>query len=370
MRSFDILDTLPEQEYDDLTRLAASLLRMPIAAISLVDEERQWFKSSIQMPDSETARSVSFCGYTILGTQTFVVPDATLDERFRDSPLVTGNPQIRFYAGVPLTTEDGCAIGALCVNDREPRQLSEEDENTLRVLARQVVAHFQVRRQLKELQLANKERLRVERRLRVSQEKLRAANQKLKALVSTDPLTNLHNRRGFDARIRREWKLSIRQEAPLSLLLIDLDHFKQINDTRGHSEGDEVLKQVAATLSESVRETDFVCRYGGEEFAILLPGTNHQSAMRVAEHVRTAVSSKLCNNHRVTASIGVATSTGSRPHPDSEDAVDLDSGPLVTQADAALYTAKRGGRNRVASAEAEAARLLGTIAPTLAVSEP
>jgi diguanylate cyclase (GGDEF)-like protein len=366
LRSLDILDTLPEQEYDDVIHLAASLLRAPIAAISLVDEEREWFKSSIGMSAPETARSISFCGHAILGTETFIVPDAALDERFRDNPQVTGNPRVRFYAGVPLTTEDGCNIGALCVKDREPRQLTADEVNILRVLARQVVAHFQVRRQLKELQQANAERLRVERRLRVSQNKLRSANQKLRGLASRDSLTGLNNRRSFAARIRREWKLSIRQESPLSLLLIDLDHFKQVNDTRGHSCGDEVLKHIAAVLCDSVRETDFVCRYGGEEFAILLPGTSHQNAMKVAEHVRMAISSRPYEDLRPTASIGVVTGTGSRPAADQE--VDLDFGRLVIQADAALYAAKRGGRNRVASADAEAARLLGVIAPTLAGS--
>jgi diguanylate cyclase (GGDEF)-like protein len=370
LRNLDILDTLPEQEYDDLTRLAASLLRVPIAAISLIDEDRQWFKSRIGLEDSETPRSISFCGHAILGTETFVVPDASLDERFRDSPLVTGNPHVRFYAGVPLTTEDGCAIGALCVKDNQPRQLSKEEESILRVLARQVVAHFQLRRQLKELQQLNEERLRVERRLRVSQNKLRLANQKLKTLASIDSLTGLNNRRSFDMRLRREWKLAIRQSAPLSLLMVDLDHFKQVNDTRGHAEGDDVLKHIAVLLSDSVRETDFVSRFGGEEFAILLPGTSHQSAMKVAEHVRMAISGKPCNDLRMTTSIGVATMVGRRPDPASGRAPDLDPSPLVAQADAALYAAKRGGRNRVASAEAEAARVLGAIAPTLAGSTP
>jgi len=130
-----ILDTPPEARFDRLTRMAARLLDAPIALISLVDRDRQWFKSCVGLDVSETPRSVSFCGHALFNNQALVVEDAREDERFRDNPLVTGDPNIRFYVGTPLHSADGYALGTLCVIDRKPRTLSEEDRQCLRDLA-------------------------------------------------------------------------------------------------------------------------------------------------------------------------------------------------------------------------------------------
>jgi two-component system cell cycle response regulator len=131
------------------------------------------------------------------------------------------------------------------------------------------------------------------------------------------------------------------------MLLLDLDHFKRVNDIGGHSAGDQVLKHVASVLMTSVRETDLVARYGGEEFAILLPATSHENALKVAEHVRRAISAHPCDGLRISASIGVASGVVSILDPDFGP----ECCPLVAQADAALYAAKGAGRNQVASAE-------------------
>lgn len=130
-----ILDTPPEERFDRLTRMAARLLNAPIALISLVDRDRQWFKSCVGLDVSETPRSISFCGHALFDRQPLVVEDAREDERFRDNPLVTGDPYIRFYAGTPIHSADGHALGTLCVIDRKPRTLSEEDYQCLRDLA-------------------------------------------------------------------------------------------------------------------------------------------------------------------------------------------------------------------------------------------
>ncbi len=151
LRQYRLLDTLPEQSLDDLTSLAAGICGTPISLVSLVDENRQWFKSNHGMPMGETARDISFCGHAILEPDLFVVPDATLDERFSDSPLVTGELHIRFYAGAPLSTPDGLALGTLCVMDRVPRDLSAEQRQALRVLSRQVMAQLQLGRRAQEL---------------------------------------------------------------------------------------------------------------------------------------------------------------------------------------------------------------------------
>ncbi|HAR05303.1 MAG TPA: histidine kinase, partial [Pseudomonas sp.] len=134
---YEILDTPEESAFDDFTALAAQMCDTPIALISLVDDRRQWFKSRVGLDVSETPRDISFCTYTITGEQIFEVPDALQDPRFRDNPLVQGDPHIRFYAGTPLTSPDGHNLGTLCVIDRKPRRLSSEQRETLERLGRQ-----------------------------------------------------------------------------------------------------------------------------------------------------------------------------------------------------------------------------------------
>jgi GAF domain-containing protein len=154
LRQYRILDTAPEQAYDDITSLAAFICHTPIALISLVDADRQWFKSRVGLEATETSRDASFCAHTILDDHILVVKDAHRDERFRDNPLVTGSPHIRFYAGVPLRTPDKSQIGSLCVISQEPGELSEVQIRTLQALARQVVLQLELRRISTELALA------------------------------------------------------------------------------------------------------------------------------------------------------------------------------------------------------------------------
>ena len=150
LQRYEILDTGPEQKFDDLTLLASHICDAPIALISLVDAERQWFKSRVGLTTSQTKRSISFCGHAILEDDVMVVPDAAADARFADSPLVTGEPNVRFYAGAPLLTPGGHALGTLCVLDRVPRELTAAQLEALRALARQVVAQLELRRRLQQ----------------------------------------------------------------------------------------------------------------------------------------------------------------------------------------------------------------------------
>jgi PAS domain S-box-containing protein len=154
----EILDTPPEQVFDDLTSLAAYICGAPIAMISLVDEDRQWFKSRIGISQAETSRDISFCAHAIQGEELFIVPDAVNDPRFANNPLVTGEPNIRFYAGAPLITPEGDALGTLCVIDRAPRRLSPEQEQALRLLSRQVMTQLDLRRRSRLLAQAQKDR--------------------------------------------------------------------------------------------------------------------------------------------------------------------------------------------------------------------
>jgi GAF domain-containing protein len=154
---YDVLDTVPEEVFDDLTELAARICEAPIALISLVDEKRQWFKSKIGTTVNETSRDVSFCAYAITQSDLFIVPDATLDPRFADNPLVTSDPRIRFYAGAPLITPDGHTLGTLCVIDKVPRELRPDQKQALRILARHVVSQLELRRRSRELAAARQQ---------------------------------------------------------------------------------------------------------------------------------------------------------------------------------------------------------------------
>jgi GAF domain-containing protein len=146
LKEYHILDTGTEPSYDDITTLAAHICEVPIAVVSLVDETRQWFKSRVGVEQQQTPREVAFCAHAILQDRPFIVEDATKDRRFADSALVTGEPHIRFYAGVPLVNPEGLALGTLCVVDHQPRRLSAAQRKALQALSRQVMALLELRR--------------------------------------------------------------------------------------------------------------------------------------------------------------------------------------------------------------------------------
>jgi PAS domain S-box-containing protein len=183
LRSLDVLDTAPEEAFDELTALAASVCQAPMALISLVDEDRQWFKSKLGWDVEGTPRDSSFCGHTILGPDLLVVPDATADPRFADNPLVTCSPGIRFYAGAPLVTPDGRALGTLCVMDHRPRELTAEQAQALRTLGHQVMALLRLRRNLAELTRITRERGVAEHTLREERNRLTVLLEHLPVMV-------------------------------------------------------------------------------------------------------------------------------------------------------------------------------------------
>jgi diguanylate cyclase (GGDEF)-like protein len=335
LHGFGILDTPAEAGYDDLLSIAAAICGAPMGTVSLVDADRQWFKARVGVQAQQTPRDIAFCAHTILDPgRVFEVTDAQADERFHDSPLVTGEPNIRFYAGAPLVASDGHAMGALCVMDSQPHQLTDAQRQALAALSRQVVALMELRAANAELSHHLGEREWYERELDARSAALREENAALASQSRTDPLTGLANRRGFGEVLAK----ALAAEAPFGFAIVDVDHFKDINDGWGHPYGDQVLLAVADALRATVDSGDTVARIGGEEFALLLPDCHGQGPVRIAEDARKAIN-KLAMQVPVTASVGVT----SRRLGDT-------SRELYTRADAALYEAKRGGRNRVKSA--------------------
>lgn len=444
LHSFDILDTGAEPGFDRITSLAARLFGVPMALVSLVDRNRQWFKSCIGISGKETSRDVAFCAYAIFLDDPLVISDARNDPRFADNPMVTGPPYVRFYAGAPLRTRTGYTVGTLCLVDVEPRELSLTEIATLVDLSRVVVDELELHRLSRQhaeqslmmravldsvgdgvivvnpegqFTLVNpvaqrlvggtftsshtthewvqrraaylpdkktpfpKDMSPLQRALRgessddveifmvppdssgllvsvtarpVLDEKnhshggvatfrditaLRAAEEALAQLAVTDPLTCLPNQRAFRERL----ELLIAEGArgrKFALVMADVDHFKAVNDNHGHPVGDKVLHAVAQALSRRVRKTDLVARYGGEEFCVLLTDVDVERAGAIAEELRAAVAA-ITEPVAVTASFGVC---GFGPKHST-------SGTLVAAADAALYRAKRDGRNRVVAAD-------------------
>jgi diguanylate cyclase (GGDEF)-like protein len=315
-----LLGTPAEERFDKITRLARRMFDVPMACLDIVGEKLAWLKSVQGFDGIEGLRKNSYCHYTVLGDGVCVVSDARQDPRVCDSAFAD---TWVFYAGVPLHFE-GERIGVLCIGDYKSREFDAEHLDALSDLAALAERELQIAA-LSEAQIA-----------------LALSNEELEMKARIDVLTHLWNRGAILDLVAAE-RSRAAAGSSTAILMLDIDHFKTINDTFGHPTGDEVLRVVAARLRAAVRPMDAVGRYGGEEFLVVLPDAGIDGAVHASERICQAVARLPIQFQEqkisVTCSIGCAAST---------DEASDDANALLQRADRALYRAKLSGRNRVA----------------------
>ncbi len=325
LRSLNVVATPLEERFERITRMTQRMLGVDIAAISLVEADRQYFKSIQGLSVCETSRDISLCGHAILGEKIMVIPDARIDKRFANNPLVTGPPHIVFYAGAPLRSVEGLALGTLCVVSSTPKDFDAEDRERLQDMA--YVAESELRAGMANaVQEALVEQITVEHR---------------RALI--DPLTRMWNREGI-IRLGEDTVSKLNTiEGGAAVVMVDLDNFKQINDTYGHAAGDEVLRVASRRMLTALRESDLVGRLGGDEFLFVLsPCESATMAGEVAERVRGRLNAGPIHTEsgeiRLNATMGVRF---------FERGWEGTLAELMKSSDAALYERKRMGRGAV-----------------------
>jgi len=320
-----ILFTPAEERFDRIAGLAARLLGVPIAQISLIGAHCLWLKSSHGLDASEMPRDVSFCGHTLLTDGVMIVPETRADPRFANNPLVTGEPFVRFYAGHPLKSADGSKIGTLCVMDRYPRHLGEEDLQAFKDLVALVEAEFQVCR------------------LSHAQKQLIAESDALQRKNMLDASTRCWNRAAIMNIAQRELARGARQYSAVGVLLANIDHFRHIHDAHGHHIAQRVLLEVAQRMRSCLRAYDAIGRYGEEELLTVLGDCDWGTAQVIAERIRRTIAERPMITPTgplaVTVSLGLHIETAPQ---------DKSAGDLTAAAALALHQARMSGRNRFA----------------------
>ncbi|MBB4265809.1 sensor domain-containing diguanylate cyclase [Roseospira visakhapatnamensis] len=329
LRAMNVLSSPADAALDSVTRLAHRLSGLPIALISLIDVDRQWFLSRFGLQAPETSRDISFCGHAILRDDLFIIPDALKDARFADNPLVIGPPFIRYYAGIPLRNTAGFLIGTLCIIDQQPRKMDWETLSSLKDLAR-----------LAEVAIENRHLGETQGQL------LRDLDEDgREALIC--PLSQTWNRIGFETLYRREAVTAARDTRPLGLAVLEVDHANRIGDIHGPDMETHVVCLLASLLRGHTRSDDIVARLDAARFMVLMPGVREADLTRTGDHildvVRTQgllpVSSDSPLPHRFTCSAGVV-AIDPMAAPGGWDAA-------FTRADEALSEARARGGDQV-----------------------
>ncbi len=296
LHSLRILDSAPEDRFDRITRMVKRMFDIDICLVSLVDSNRQWFKSRQGLDVCETSREISFCGHAIIEDRPFIIEDTLEDPRFADNPLVTGEPHIRFYAGHPVHGPGGHRIGTLCLIDRLPRTFSQTDVEMLKDFAALVDDEL-------------------------------ATNSE----INVDELTKVANRRGFVMVAEHLLPVCERNNLAVEILFFDLDGFKKINDVHGHQAGDKALNFFANLLLKSFRKADVVARLGGDEFVVLL-AAEHLNSNRGLKEMDKRAARETDEIHRL-----VRWSVGKVPYdPDQHENIET----LLSDADLRMYSNK------------------------------
>lgn len=309
VHAYQILDTPPEPEFDALARLASHTFSAPIAVVAMMDSERLWFKSKLGLDIPELDRKVAFCAHAIMHPKDpLVVPDLQQDDRFTQNPLVAQPPHVRFYAGSPILDAEGLPLGTIAIIDAKPREFSDNQRNALHDLSTLVTTALDARKRSIDLE----------------------------RLASTDHLTGIANRVRFEAALQAELACAQRSGIPVSLICMDLNGFKEVNDTFGHSAGDEVLVEVARRITSLTREGDTFARLGGDEFAIVVSDVNGTAVNSLLSRIGPTVALPINLSSgavvSVGTSVGIATTLNDNFRADD----------LMQRADADLYRDKRG----------------------------
>jgi diguanylate cyclase (GGDEF)-like protein len=301
LKTLQILDTTHEERFDRVTRMAKRIFGVSISLVSLIDQDRQWFKSKQGFEATEMPRDISFCGHAINQDGLFIVPNASKDERFFDNPLVTSAPNIRFYAGYPLKIRGGLNIGTLCLLDEAPREMDEEDQLLFKDLG------AIIEQEIRSIQLA-----------------------------TLDALTLISNRRGFLNLVDYGFKVCQRNKISMSFLLFDLNKFKAINDQYGHHEGDFVLVKFAQLMIETFRNSDVIGRLGGDEFVAMMTSSDEENTNTILARFEVAIeeaNATMNKPYKIEYSVGLVHFQHNTEKTPEE---------MIQAADAAMYKNKKG----------------------------
>ncbi|KCZ92244.1 sensor domain-containing diguanylate cyclase [Hyphomonas johnsonii] len=327
MYRYQILNGSEMYDADQFAQTAALVFDMPIVIAALNERYRSWYHCVQGVAPADFDRLQTFCAHAHLSDTPFIVRDVRDDSFFSGEQAVIRSPHVAFFAGAPLRDPEGKRFGTLCLADRVARDFTAGDQTLLESFAELVS---------QDICLRSAGRYAVRDLIDSEQDKCTLFD-----MAMTDPLTKTLNRRAFYQFAEREVMRSRRHGLELSALMLDIDHFKQVNDIHGHAVGDAVLKGMIRTISENIRDEDLLGRLGGEEFAIVLPETCTSKAAVLADRLRKAVKRQSFPSphgaFNISISIGI-----SNPGYD-----DIDIGPALERADKAVYQAKRDGRDRV-----------------------